>query len=110
MKPATIIYDNQCKLCNSAVKFLKAGTGETGMLFVPSGHEESLKIMDENRIAREVAEKTVIFLKDQQIFIKSTAIIKALQNKGGAWKLAGILLLVPAFLRDAVYDWIARNR
>ena len=29
---------------------------------------------------------------------------------GGIWRLAGLLRLVPRFIRDAVYDWIARNR
>ncbi len=29
---------------------------------------------------------------------------------GGGWKLLYAFIIVPKFIRDAVYNWIARNR
>ena len=44
------------------------------------------------------------------MFERSTAALRIITALGGIWRLAGLLRLVPRFLRDAVYDWVARNR
>jgi predicted DCC family thiol-disulfide oxidoreductase YuxK len=41
---------------------------------------------------------------------RSDAALRIVMRLGGAWKLAAVLLLVPRFLRDGVYTWVARNR
>ena len=105
-----IIYDAGCRLCNRAVSFLKAGVQVPGTAFFPSGSPDSETLLKEHQIPGELTEKTVILLENRKIFIKSSAIIKAIQNKGGFWRLAGLLKIIPLFVRDAVYDYLANNR
>ena len=105
-----IIYDSHCKLCNQAVRFLKSGAGESGMTFIPSESEDSEALILKYHLSRDLTDKTVILLDDQKIYIKSTAILKALQKKGRWWKMAGLLRIIPTFIRDSIYDFIARNR
>jgi len=38
------------------------------------------------------------------------AIICILNRFGGLWKLTSMLRVIPVFIRDAAYRWIARNR
>jgi len=105
-----IIYDSSCKLCNQAVKFLKAGTREPGLSFFPSQSKDGEATLNEHEIPGKLADKTVILLDGPKMYIKSSAILKALQKKGGWWKLAGLFRIIPTFIRDAVYDFIARKR
>jgi predicted DCC family thiol-disulfide oxidoreductase YuxK len=105
-----IIYDGNCKLCKQAVRFLKSGTGGTGTTFFPAESTDSESLLQLNNIPRGLTDKTVILIDNQKIYIKSSAIIKSLQKKGSWWKLAGLLRIIPAFIRDAIYDFIARNR
>jgi predicted DCC family thiol-disulfide oxidoreductase YuxK len=42
--------------------------------------------------------------------LQSPAARKLLGEAAGLWPLLAILLLIPAALRDAVYDWIGRRR
>jgi predicted DCC family thiol-disulfide oxidoreductase YuxK len=105
-----IIYDSQCKLCNQAVRFLKPGTGGPGTSFFPATGPDSELLLRQHNISPDLTDKTVILLDDGKIYIKSAAIIKALQNKGGWWKISGLLRIIPAFIRDSIYDFIARNR
>ena len=105
-----IIFDDNCKLCNQAVRFLKSGTTGSGITFFPAKSADSESLMLQHNIPADLTEKTVILLDNQKVYIKSTAILKALQTKGGFWKLAGLLRIFPAFFRDAIYDFIARNR
>lgn len=105
-----IIYDSNCKLCNHAVRFLKTGTNEAGMIFFSADSTDSQSLLRQHNIPANLTDKTVILIDNQKIYIKSAAIIKSLQNKGSWWKLTGLLRLIPTFIRDAIYDFIARNR
>lgn len=52
----------------------------------------------------------IIFVKSDKIYIKSSAIIRIIGELGYPWKFGLILFIVPTFLRNIVYDWIARKR
>ena len=41
---------------------------------------------------------------------KSTAALRIAKRLDGLWPLLAVFLVVPRFLRDAVYDWIGRHR
>ena len=80
------------------------------MTFLPAESEDSESLLFQHHISRDLTNKTVILLNGQKIYIKSEAILKALQNKGGLWKMAGLFRIIPTFIRDCIYDFIARNR
>jgi predicted DCC family thiol-disulfide oxidoreductase YuxK len=105
-----IIYDGNCKLCNQAVRFLRSGTGGCGSTFLPAASEDSKMLLRQNNIPDNLTDKTVILIENKKIYLKSSAIIKALQNRGGWWKHTGLLRLIPVIFRDAIYDFIDRNR
>ena len=52
----------------------------------------------------------VVLIAGDRVFDRSTAALRIARGLGGAWPLLAIFLAVPRPLRDAVYDWIARNR
>ena len=80
------------------------------MTFLPADSEDSESLLLQHHISTDLTDKTVILLSDQKIYVKSAAIIKALKNKGGLWKMAGLFEIIPTFIRDFIYDFIARNR
>ncbi len=53
---------------------------------------------------------TIVYLREGERFERSTAVLHILSDIGGAWSAARIFLLVPKFMRDFVYKWVARNR
>ena len=57
------------------------------------------------------APKTIRFESGGKSFTKSSAILRIFSALGGHWKvLAGMGFLIPRFLRDTVYDVVAKNR
>jgi predicted DCC family thiol-disulfide oxidoreductase YuxK len=64
-----------------------------------------LKITDENAIPQ-----SVILFENGKVYQKSTAALRLAVKLGFPWFLAGIFFIIPRFLRDWVYDYIARNR
>jgi len=53
---------------------------------------------------------TFIYIRAGKCLRKSTAALEILKEIGGGWKLLYILKIIPLFLRDWVYDRIARSR
>lgn len=53
---------------------------------------------------------TVLFLKGDRVFEKSTAIIECLNSLGGVNRIVGLLKLLPREIRDWFYDHVASNR
>jgi predicted DCC family thiol-disulfide oxidoreductase YuxK len=105
-----VIYDGNCKLCQRAVRFLNYSHSGSGIKFVPSADPTSIPLFDKYAISKETADKTVIFVENKKVYTKSTAIIKALQKRGGLWRISGIFLLIPPIIRNLIYDWIAQRR
>lgn len=54
--------------------------------------------------------ETIILLKDHQTLQKSDAALEIARHLSGAWPALYVFKLVPRFIRDGVYQWIARNR
>ena len=51
-----------------------------------------------------------ILAEGDQIYTRSTAVLRMLKKLGGGWKLFYGFIIVPKFIRNAIYNWIARNR
>jgi predicted DCC family thiol-disulfide oxidoreductase YuxK len=45
-----------------------------------------------------------------KIYTKSTAVLRVTKKLSGLWPLFSVFLIIPPFIRDAVYDLVARNR
>jgi predicted DCC family thiol-disulfide oxidoreductase YuxK len=52
----------------------------------------------------------VVLIEDDRNYIKSAAVLRALQYLDGGWKFFTFLRVIPLPLSDVVYDFIARHR
>ena len=53
---------------------------------------------------------SVILWMDNKPYIRSDGALLAIAQLGGIYRAAAWLRIIPKFIRDTVYDWIARNR
>lgn len=53
---------------------------------------------------------SMILLDNGKIYRKSAAALRIARQLSMPWPLLSVFLLVPAFMRDAVYDFIGRHR
>ena len=107
----TIFYDGHCGLCHRWVKFvLKKDARGTAFRFAPLGGERFLQTVPEPR--REgLPDSIVVKTVDDRLLVRSAAVLHILTRLGGPWRLAAVLCrIVPAALRDWLYDRIARLR
>jgi len=53
---------------------------------------------------------SVVLIVAGKIFIKSDAILQVASELGGFYSLLPALRILPKFMRDSIYDWVAKNR
>jgi len=66
-----------------------------------------------NQFLREYNFKTmstVVYARNGKIFSKSSAVLWILNDLGRAWPLLMVFMIVPPFIRNAVYDFVAKRR
>jgi predicted DCC family thiol-disulfide oxidoreductase YuxK len=54
--------------------------------------------------------ETVVYLRDNQVFQESSAILEILRDLGGIWKVLIIISLIPNSISDRIYRFIAKRR
>ena len=60
----------------------------------------------------EIEAKTdsVILIKDHSAYIKTCAVLRLMPFMKGLWPIMVIFVVIPPFIRNAVYDVIAKQR
>ena len=104
-----ILFDAECVLCSANAQFvlrhdtagrfrLASMQGETGAeIYRKHGMDPtdptSMLVVEGGRMRRD-----------------SDAVLSIYEGLGLPWRLFTIMRIIPAFLRDPVYRWVARNR
>jgi len=104
-----ILFDGVCNLCNSSVLFIIQRDPQSQFRFASLQSEFGKSYLE--KFGLPVTElNSVLLIKDGKLFQKSNAALEIAKLLSGAWPVFYVFKLVPAFLRDGCYSWIARNR
>jgi predicted DCC family thiol-disulfide oxidoreductase YuxK len=104
-----LLFDGVCNLCHGAVQFVIARDPDAHFRFASLQSEYGREIVRREGLPEDVT--TVILVEpDGRVSSRSTAALRVATKLGALWPLLGALLVVPRFLRDPVYEFVARNR
>lgn len=102
-----VFFDSECMLCNASVQWILKHEKKHDILFAPL-HGVTF---NELPIKRENLPDSILVWKHSELHMKTKAIMHVLQGMGGKWKfLSGLLRMIPLFLSNPIYDFIARKR
>lgn len=113
LKPNTdrsgiLFFDGVCGLCNSFVDLLFAEDRRGVLRVTPlQGATAQERLPAELRGSNLT---TVVYQRNGRTWTRSGAALRVLGDLGGIWKLARLLVVVPAPLRNVAYDFVARHR
>ena len=54
--------------------------------------------------------QSFFFIEDGKAYKQSTAGLRVCRHLRGLWPLCYGLIIVPGFIRDGFYNWVAKNR
>ncbi|MBK7882772.1 MAG: thiol-disulfide oxidoreductase DCC family protein [Chitinophagaceae bacterium] len=104
-----ILFDGVCNFCNSTVNFIIKRDKKSQMHFAPLQSEIGEKLLLQYNLPTDVV-NTFIFINNGKAYTRSTAALKVSKYLGGLWPFLYSFIIVPKFIRDAVYNFIAKNR
>lgn len=105
----TILFDGVCNLCNGFVQWVIARDPNARFRFGALQSTAAQELVA-GQAVRPMDLGTVLYVKDGRVLERSTAVLTILRDLGGLWSLFYGFIIVPPFIRDAVYRWVARNR
>lgn len=106
--PPIILFDGVCNLCNSSVQFIIKRDKAAKFRYASLQSETGRKILEQFHLPVDTFNSFVLY-QDDKIYTRSTAALRVFSQLKG-WKWVGALSYVPRFIRDGVYNLVARNR
>lgn len=103
-----ILFDGVCNLCGNSVSLLIKYDKNNIFRFAAMQTKAGENIMQEYPIFND--RKSIILIKQGTVFYKSDAIIEIAKQITGWPSILKYGFLFPKFLRDGIYDLIAKNR
>ena len=107
-QPAIILFDGHCHLCCNSVQFILKRDSNDRFQFAPIDGRTASSLFT-NRLAGDTPDSIVLF-ENNTLYYRSTAALRIARKLSGAWPILYIFMLIPAPLRDWMYNIIAMNR
>ncbi|NBO92150.1 MAG: thiol-disulfide oxidoreductase DCC family protein [Planctomycetia bacterium] len=106
---AIVLFDGVCRFCNASVNWLIDHDPKRQLRFAPLQSPTGQRLLAKCGLPLDHLDSLVV-IEGKQHYTHSSAALRAAGQLGLPWKLGMGFLLMPAFLRDPVYEWIAANR
>lgn len=104
-----LLFDGYCNLCHSSVQFVMKHEKNQELYFTSLQSTIGLEILKHYKIDVSKIDSLVL-IERNQAYIKSAAAIRLGKYLKGLYSLGYIFIIVPPFIRNWVYDFIAKNR
>ena len=114
MSNPIILYDGVCGLCNRLNQFVLKRDARDRFRFASLQSELAKNLLQHHGADAEDLD-TVYVVRDygaanENLLARSDAILYLLRELGGIWSLARVGRVIPRWLRDRLYNLVARNR
>ena len=105
----SVFFDGVCNLCNRGVNFLISKDKKGVLKFASLQSEYAQNVVPKALLNRENLD-TIIVYTDGKFYDRSKAVLKLCKILGGGFYVFLIGYLIPRFIRDGLYRFIANNR
>lgn len=104
-----IVFDGLCNLCNGSVNFIVKRDHHNRFKFASMQSEAGQAII-QGYDAANVGVDTFLLIKNGEAFYRTNAALEICKDLSGLWFLMGVFNIIPRFVRDAIYSWVAKRR
>lgn len=104
-----MLFDGVCNLCDSMVSFIIRHDSSKRIMFSSLQSYEGKSLLIRYGLPPDYS-KSVVYIKDNKFYTKSSAVLNVFKDIGGVWRLFYGFVIIPQFIRDFFYYIIARIR
>jgi len=104
-----LLFDGYCNLCSSSVVFIiKRKKGDT-FRFASLQSDFADKLLQEVSYKDDTPD-SIVLVENDKTYFRSAAALKIAKKLKWPWPLLYAFIIIPPFIRDWIYDVIAKRR
>lgn len=103
-----ILYDGVCHLCDGCVQFVLRHEKAPEIRFCHLQSETAEKLL--GPFGQDIKLNTIYFIENNTLYDRSSAVLKVVNYLSWPWSWMRVLSLFPKRFRDAVYNYVGKNR
>ena len=104
-----ILFDGLCNLCNNSVQFIIRYDKKRKFKFASLQSDIAQKLIPDFKQESNLPE-SIILIENRKMYQQSTAALRIAKRLQFPISLLFAFSIVPRFIRDGAYQWIAKNR
>ena len=108
-KQPIILFDGVCNFCNAIVNFIIRQDKKNIFLFAALQSNAGKALLEKYKINWKESDSFVV-IENGKTWQRSNAALRLYDKLPWYWKWTQAFWIVPKFLRDGVYNFIAKNR
>jgi len=102
-----VFFDGVCNLCQGSVRYLIKHDKKGVLKFASLQGNYAKDFVNETEIQ---SMQSILFFDGKMLYKKSTAVLKLSSLLGGWHQLLLLGYILPRFIRDCLYNIVAKNR
>jgi len=108
-EPIVLLIDGHCNMCHGLAKFVVGRDKRAVFRFASLQSELGRRLLKEGGMPEDALE-TFVMVDNGKYYTNSTAALRIGRKLGWPWSVAYPAIVVPRFVRDRVYRFVARRR
>ncbi|WAC03951.1 DUF393 domain-containing protein [Lacinutrix neustonica] len=105
-----ILFDGVCNLCNASVQYVIEHDRKNQFMFAALQSDVGQQIITHYKIDPLETDSILLYSKENGLKVKSSAALHVAKALGFPRNLMSVFFIVPIFIRNWVYDYVAKNR
>ncbi len=106
---AIILFDGVCNVCNGFVQFVIKRDPAGYFHFTSLQSETGQQLLKEHNLPTDSMD-TVVLIEDGAAYTHSAVPLRVARKLHRLWPLCYIFVIIPTFIRNPIYSFIAKNR
>jgi len=105
-KEPILLFDGVCNLCDSFVSFIIRHDTSKMIMFSSLQSDTGKSLLVKSGLPMDYI-KSVVYIKGNRYYTRSSAVLNILKDLGGRWRLFYGFVIIPGFIRDFLYYIVA---
>jgi predicted DCC family thiol-disulfide oxidoreductase YuxK len=105
-----LYFDGMCNLCNGTVQFIIRHDKHKAFLFAALQSEQGQAAIANISSSSKEAPDSVILFDKGKYYTRSSAALHIAKRLDGLWPILYAGIVLPRFIRDSLYNLVAKNR
>lgn len=106
---AVVLFDGVCNFCSASIHFIIKHDNKNYFKFATLQSEKAKALVSNFNVSIST-NNSILLIEKNKIYNKSTAALRIAKKLNNGYSLLYIFIIVPVFIRNAIYDYVAKNR